>query len=327
VKRRVVVVVASLLVFCAATAAASAYFVPASVSSAASVSTATLAAPTGLSATGGARITLNWTATSSTYATGTRVYRGTATGGPYSQIAQVSPRTTTTYVDSPPGPGTYYYVVAAYYQQWTSAQTAQVSAARSVIAFVQTAHIGGTTATITATFTTTPVAGNLLVAIAGTRQSSTMTMPLGWTPAIDSGLVAAPHQAIYYKIAGALEPKSVGLVNTAAVSALQIYEYSGATTLLTSGTATGTSLAVGTGSLTTTDAYTLLFGGVVANVGTAFSAWSNGFTEVNDFTAGGGSTKTLFAGAGLLATTAGTYSTAGTNTTSGAWLGQIVAFG
>src|SRR5205823_2819376 len=139
-------------------------FSPTTVSSAGSISTSTLAAPTGLSAVGGSTITLNWTASSSTYATGTNILRGTASGGPYTLVTQISPRTTTSYVDYPPGAGTYFYVVAAYYQQWTSANSAQVSATRSTIAFVQTAHGTGSTS-VTATFVTTPVSGNLLVAI------------------------------------------------------------------------------------------------------------------------------------------------------------------
>lgn len=93
------------------------------------VSTASLAAPTSLAFAGSA---LSWTATSSTFASGTRVYRSTVSGGPYSQIAQVTPRTTTTYTDSP-GAGTFYYVVAAYYSgngaSWTSANSNQVAKA------------------------------------------------------------------------------------------------------------------------------------------------------------------------------------------------------
>jgi|SRR3990172_3258560 len=87
----------------------------------------TLGPPTGLAAGGGASITLNWTATSDTYASGHRVFRGTASGGPYAQIAEVTPRTTTDYVDNPAA-GTYYYVVRAFYQNWESADSNEASA-------------------------------------------------------------------------------------------------------------------------------------------------------------------------------------------------------
>jgi hypothetical protein len=91
--------------------------------------TDTMAAPTSPSATGGSpNIILNWTATATTYAAGTNVLRATVSGGPYSQIAQVTPRTTATYTDTP-GAGTYYYVLRSYYQSWESANSSQVFAA------------------------------------------------------------------------------------------------------------------------------------------------------------------------------------------------------
>jgi hypothetical protein len=95
------------------------------------LSTSSMAAPTALSATGGvSNIVLNWTATTTAYATGTLVLRSTTSGGPYSQIAQVTPRTTTTYTDTPAA-GTYYYVLQSYFQNWTSANSSQASAARN----------------------------------------------------------------------------------------------------------------------------------------------------------------------------------------------------
>lgn len=85
-------------------------------------STSTLAAPTVLAATTSTSVTLTWTATSSTYATGYNVYRATSSGGPYTNIAQVTPRTTTTYVDSL-SPARYFYMVRAYFQNWESANS------------------------------------------------------------------------------------------------------------------------------------------------------------------------------------------------------------
>ena len=87
-----------------------------------------LNAPTALSATvAGTTVNLSWTGTSNTYASGHRVLRGTVSGGPYTQIAQITPRTTTTYADSTGG-GTFYYVVRAYFQNWESANSNQASA-------------------------------------------------------------------------------------------------------------------------------------------------------------------------------------------------------
>ncbi len=87
----------------------------------------TLNPATSLSATGGSSISLSWTATSDTYASGYHVLRSTTSGGSYTQVAQVTPRTTTTYVDSP-GAGGYYYVVRAYYQNWESVDSNQAAA-------------------------------------------------------------------------------------------------------------------------------------------------------------------------------------------------------
>jgi hypothetical protein len=99
------------------------------------ISSAALASPTGLSADRGSctpavsdTANLGWTATTSTFADGYEVFRGTASGGPYSQIATVSGRTTTTYSDATVAfSTTYYYIVQAKYLQWRSADAGQAS--------------------------------------------------------------------------------------------------------------------------------------------------------------------------------------------------------
>jgi hypothetical protein len=98
------------------------------------LATATLAAPTGVSATvqsNGGTVRVAWTATSSTWASGHRVYRATTAGGPYSQIQQIAGRATVTY-DDVPGVGTFSYVIRGYYDangaNWASADSAQASA-------------------------------------------------------------------------------------------------------------------------------------------------------------------------------------------------------
>ncbi len=88
----------------------------------------TLDPPSGLGApVSGADVNLSWTATVDTYASGHRVLRGTASGGPYSQIAEVTPRTTITYTDNP-GDGTFYYVARAFYQSWESGNSNEATA-------------------------------------------------------------------------------------------------------------------------------------------------------------------------------------------------------
>lgn len=71
-------------------------------------SAATLAPPTGLTVTANPAVNLAWTATPSTWASGHRVLRALQPGGPYTQIAELTPRTTAAYADSP-GAGTFYY--------------------------------------------------------------------------------------------------------------------------------------------------------------------------------------------------------------------------
>jgi hypothetical protein len=87
----------------------------------------TLDPASGLSATGGTTVSLSWTATADIYASGHRIYSSSTSGGPYSQVGQVTPRTTTTFVDSPAA-GAYFYVVRAYYQNWESANSNEASA-------------------------------------------------------------------------------------------------------------------------------------------------------------------------------------------------------
>jgi hypothetical protein len=98
------------------------------------LATATLAAPTGVSATvqsNGGTVRVAWTATSSIWASGHRVFRSTNAGGPYSQIQQIAGRSTVTY-DDVPGVGTFYYVVRGYYDtngaNWESQNSGQASA-------------------------------------------------------------------------------------------------------------------------------------------------------------------------------------------------------
>jgi len=98
------------------------------------VGTATLAAPSGVSATvqsNGGTVRVAWTATSSAWASGHRVFRATSAAGPFSQIQQIAGLATVTY-DDVPGVGTFFYVVRGYYNangaNWESVNSAQASA-------------------------------------------------------------------------------------------------------------------------------------------------------------------------------------------------------
>jgi len=79
------------------------------------VGTATLAAPAGVSATvqsNGGTVRVAWTATSSAWASGHRVFRATSAAGPFSQIQQIAGLATVTY-DDVPGVGTDFVGAAS----------------------------------------------------------------------------------------------------------------------------------------------------------------------------------------------------------------------
>ena len=100
-----------------------------------SITTDTLDPPTSLGAVGGLTAALTWTATVDTYAAGYQVQRATVSGGPYSLVSTVTPRTTVSTTDVPAASGTYYYVLQSSFQSWTSATSNQASA---VVTLAQT---------------------------------------------------------------------------------------------------------------------------------------------------------------------------------------------
>lgn len=73
-------------------------------------------------------IVVSWSATASTWAAGYIVSRATAAAGPYVDIATVSGRGATTYLNSPlPFSTTFHYRVRAIKAAWSSTPTATVS--------------------------------------------------------------------------------------------------------------------------------------------------------------------------------------------------------
>jgi len=120
-----------------------------------------LAAPTGVSAavqSNGTTVRVAWAATSSTWASGHRIYRATNAGGPYSLIQQIAGRATVTY-DDVPGVGAFFYVIRGYYNangaNWESGNSAESSATVAALDHFTYAVIGtqhsGTAFTVTIT--------------------------------------------------------------------------------------------------------------------------------------------------------------------------------
>ena len=77
-------------------------------------------------ATSGVSISVDWTATVDSYATGYRVLRSAAPGGPFSQIAEIADTNVVTYIDSPPE-GTYFYALRTFHMSWESNNSNETS--------------------------------------------------------------------------------------------------------------------------------------------------------------------------------------------------------
>ena len=100
----------------------------ASGEAAASFSTGSIRPPTGLAASvAGPVVTLTWTPTTSSAATGYEVLRSATSGTGYRVVASVTARTATTTTDSP-GAGTWYYVLRSSLQNWRSGFSSEAAA-------------------------------------------------------------------------------------------------------------------------------------------------------------------------------------------------------
>ena len=124
--RRLIVLGAGLAVMLGTASIAAAQFTSSAGSGPMGLSSATLAAPTGLTVNCNNGVaTLSWTATSSTWADGYDVLRGTTSGGPYPTIVHVVGGTTVTYNATLSGTVRLYYVVRASKYNWRSGYSNQ----------------------------------------------------------------------------------------------------------------------------------------------------------------------------------------------------------
>lgn len=221
-------------------------------------------------------------------------------------------------------------VVAVVFSGWSFLPNLlrQAKAAPTLVQTATGITNGGTT--VRATFAAGATTNNLIIAICGAQDSSTLSIsaPAGFSTAINQA--GTPSQGIFYLVAAGGET-NIDCDSTASTRlGLHIYEYSGLATsgvLDATGSATGTSSSPSSGSVTTTNANNLLIAGVTTNANTSFSAWSDSFTERNDFANGGApGSRSTYGGADRNVTATGTYSTIATAGASGAWRGQIAAF-
>ena len=203
--------------------------------------------------------------------------------------------------------------------------------ASAVPALVQSATIvSNNSSTLSVSFGANATAGNLLLVVCSKdTTTASVTTPTGFTVA--SAQSGTPSQSTFYKIAVGGENNFSCVYSNAGFVGMHIYEYNDIDTVnpfLGSGSATGTSASVGSGSITTTVPNALLFAPSVISANTAYSAFSNSFTEIADFNTGQGNPgqRKTYGAAHRIVSATGTYTTAGTTGASGAWRGQILAF-
>lgn len=260
--------------------------------------TGTLAAPTTLTASAsGSSIVLGWTATTTTGATGHRVYRATSGSGPFTQIAELTPRTNTTHSDSP-GTGTWFYEVRAYVGGWESSSSNQASGTVappptsgtiSLVASAQgSAGTGVTTLTVAKPAGTS--AGDLMVASIAVRPSTvTITAPSGWTLVrrTDNTSGNTHGLAVYYRVAGSSEGASyswtVSSSSTGSVGGILSFRGVDVSSPVDAenGQTTANSLSHAAPSLTTTVANTMM---VTSHTFPSSATWTppSGMTEAAD---------------------------------------------
>jgi hypothetical protein len=206
-------------------------------------------------------------------------------------------------------------------------------AAHGAIVFMQSAQgaSAGDANTISATFSSQPGAGNLLVAVAGNLAASTPTTPTGWSVAIDES-ANAPGQVIFYRIAALSEPSTVTVngYGTPTRLGLHVYEYRGIAysaplDQTASSSGSGTALSTGT-TAAIGQPVELVLAAFVIDAAGSLGGWTNGFTERRDFVNGGAAPQAGYAGAEVVVSDAIGYGTDATATVAGNWRGQVVTF-
>lgn len=169
-------------------------------------------------------------------------------------------------------------------------------------------------ATLSAVYTTTPVQGDLLIALG--NSDATLTITSGWSLATQSVNDTGLYQ--WYKIAGAAESSTVTITPSSAASTeIVIEEWSGNVATSPLDQVSNTSTSVGSATINsgtspaTTQADELAIAGLGWNVTGTITTYTNAYTEVAELTgAGGVVTKLAVANKALTAT--GTTGTVGT---------------
>ncbi len=204
----------------------------------------------------------------------------------------------------------------------------RVSAAPSLVQSTST-NGGGTSVA----YSSSPIAGHLLVAVCSSDVATTVTGPAGFSTAINES--ATIGQGIFYKIAIGSESTISCSFSGSGNNTVQLYEYSGIHSYTTfelanATSSTGNSGTISSGTLTTTHANDLIIAAATINNpnGTPITGWTNSFSQRQSDSITKGPKGSRFYATSLdrYVTASGSYSTTGTTTDPGSWRGQIVAF-
>lgn len=197
---------------------------------------------------------------------------------------------------------------------------------------VQSAHsnTNGGSSPASVTLGSTATAGNLLVAICGYNGSSTLSVPTGFTAAINQ--MGTISQAIFYKVAAGNETTvSCPFTGNGGTGIIMLHEFSGIRTLapldaVNTVASTGSSSTASSGSVTTTNSNDLLIAGMIADSSNTPGSWTSSFSTILTGASGGKPVTRASYGSGYLsASSTGTYNSTIT-IGSGNWRGQIAAF-
>jgi hypothetical protein len=194
------------------------------------IGTSTLVAPTALSwslLSNGASVHLAWIPTTSSWASGHRVYRASSVAGPYSQIAQLAGLATTSYDDAP-GSGTFFYVVRGYYglngANWESSDSNKATSKNLdhfTFATIASQHSGSAfSATITAQAsdnTTVPWSGTVALTVNGGAISPTTSGAFAGGTLVQSVTITGAYKPNEAITATAGTPSRTGTSNAFAL--------------------------------------------------------------------------------------------------------------
>ncbi|MBU1705517.1 hypothetical protein KKG19_02195, partial [Patescibacteria group bacterium] len=225
-------------------------------------------------------------------------------------------------------------VVTAGYVTYNLLPERHVDKTFAAAGYVQSITGSAKTATsVNATYAATPTAGNLLIAVVGSRDPNITINPIaGWSTAINQSDATYPGQAIFYKFSTGTEGTVTATTTTTSGSlGIQLYEYSGVNGVLDQvNSGAGNSGTPTAGSVTISEADQLLFAAFVDDINTNHNdgSWSDveGFTERNDFKTTGSGTNCTYAGGDRLISAVGTYTVSTTIGSTANWRGQFVAF-